>query len=250
MSTRIATLGTCTSENWFHFQNIRERLDVNILRFQPSSVISVMADPVDMEIDPGTELDDREVQRLRTDFDKSYLSKLIEFKPDILIVELLADTRKGVVRVGKSWVTSSFRLEKSPMEARLGFPKPFTASHQRDAYSEVFRASTRKFGDFLMQDLPDCRIVLHRARWAEFFVDADNDLRSYPPWKQNEYFVANLRLDDLERIFCEEISCDEINVDQVPNFADMLHIWGPAADHYIKAYYHEFTRQLALLIRA
>lgn len=248
MSTRIAILGTCTSEDWYHFQGLHDRLDVKILRFQPSSVISLMAEPVNMAIEGGSELQDKEVARLRTDFDKSFLSALANFKPDVLIVEALSDSRRGVIPVGTSWVTRTYRVEKSPMEERLGFPKPFNAINQPDAYCALYREAARRFSTYLADTLPDCRVVLHKARWSEYFVDENNELKSYRPKLQREYFVANLRLDVLERIFCEEVRCDTIDIDDFPVFADALHVWGPSSDHYIKVYYKTFTDRLRRLL--
>lgn len=248
MNTKIATLGTCTSENWYHFQKVRERLDAEILPFQPSSIISLMAKPVNLIVDPGAMLDKLEANRLRVDFDKSFLSQLVDYRPGVLIVELLADSRKGIIQVGDSFVTNSHRIEQSPMQERLGFAEPLTACSNPEEYMRLFEHSLSQLAGFLRQEIPECQIILHRARWAEYFVDENNQLQSYPPWKQNSYFVSNRRLDVMDDLFCQKIECDEIEVNDVPNFADNRHIWGPAADHYIKAYYGSFTDKLRALL--
>lgn len=248
MKTKIAILGTCSSEDWYHFQGARDRLDAEILRFQPSSIISLMAEPVDMAVEGGTELKEKEVERLKVDFNKSFLSTLVAFKPDILICETLSDSRRGVIPVGNSWVTRTYRVEKSPMEERLGFPKHFNAITDPAAYLDLFRASTKMLDSFLKRSLPNCSIALHKARWSEYYVDENDELKSYKPKQQNQYFVANLRLNALDKIFAQEIMCDEIEIDDIPIFADARHVWGPSSDHYIKIYYKLFTERLRKLI--
>ena len=244
MATKIAILGTCVSEDWYHFQNVNKRLDVKILSFQPSSIISMMAAPVDIPINAGTEIKEREVARLKADFDKSFLQTLVDFKPDVLIVEVLADSRRGVIAVGDSWISRTFRIERTPMREVFAAEKLFTAAKQPEAYYKVFREAAKKLDTYLKANLPDCKIILNRARWSEYFVDDKGELKSYPAWVQNDYFVANLRLEALERIFKEEVRCDEISVQEVPVFADSRHIWGAASEHYIKPYYAGFSDRL------
>lgn len=247
MTTRIATLGTCVSSDWYHFQNPSQRIDARILPFQPSSLISLTAKPIDTPIDGG-DLKQQEIDRLRADFDKSFLATLVDFRPDLLIVEVLGDARRGLVPVNDSWATRNFRVEKSPMHDRFSTTKPFTAINRPEEYFKLFRDASRAFRKYVDDRLRNCQIVLHHARWAEYYVDEDNELRSYKPKTQNEYFVANLRLEILEKIFSEEVACSHIKIDDVPIFADNRHIWGPGAEHYIKPYYVSFIQQLRGII--
>lgn len=248
MTKKLAILGTCVSADWYHFQNPSRRLDVKVLPYQPSSVISMMADPIDIAIETG-DLKERDVTRLKVDFDKSFLAALVEQKPDFLIVEVLADSRRGVIPVGSSWVTRTSRLERSPMGARISAEK-FTAVRQPAAYLPLFRQSTRKLSDFLRVNLTGCKVILNQARWAEYFVDDEGELQSYKPRAQNDYFVSNLRLSDLEEIFAEEVPCHRLEVDDVPTFADSRHIWGVGPEHYIKAYYGSFIEKLRNILNA
>lgn len=242
MTKKLAILGTCVSADWYHFQHPSRRLDVKVLPYQPSSIISMMADPVDIAIDEG-DLKERDVVRLKVDFDKSFLGTLVQQQPDYLIVEVLADSRRGVIPVGSSWVTRTSRLERSPTGARVSVER-FTAVRQPQAYYPLFRQSARKLNDFLQSSLGGCQVILNQARWAEYFVDDDGELQSYKPKVQNDYFVSNLRLQELEEIFAEEVPCHRLQVDDIPAFADNRHIWGVGPEHYIKAYYTSFIEQL------
>ena len=95
MTTKIAILGTCVSEDWIHFQPPRSRLDVKLEpRYQPSSLISIVADPVVLDLQPGPRMTPQLETSLRSDLDKSFLPTLAETQPDFLIVELMFDSRK------------------------------------------------------------------------------------------------------------------------------------------------------------
>lgn len=250
MTTTIAILGSCVSEDWLHHQPPQQRLDVRLSpRYQPSTLISIMAEPIDMEVTPGARIKEQEATGLKADFDKSFLAKLVDARPDILIVELLFDSRRGVIALGNSWISSTYILRRSAMPEDVKSMKDMSPIGEPERYYRHFQDAARKLNAFLREQLPDCRVILHQARWSEFFVDEDGVLNSYPALEQQHYFRANLRLLSLDRIFREEVDCLTICVDDIPVFADSRHIWGPAPDHYIKAYYHEFARQLGRLIR-
>lgn len=249
LTTKICIIGSCASEDWYYHQQATQRLDVMLSpRYQPSALISIMARPVSTPVVTGPHLNAHEADGLKADFDKSFLSKLVEANPDILIVELLYDSRRGVIALDGSWITSGYILRRSGMPDEVKHLKDLSPIYDPDRYYRLFRDAAARLNLFLKEYLPNCQVVLHQARWAEFFVDEHNALRSYPPNEQRTYFRSNLRLMALERIFIEEVSCRRICVDDVPVFADSCHIWGPAADHYVKAYYRCFTDQLRMLI--
>lgn len=239
------------SEDWYHHQNPRHRLDVKLKpRYQPSALVSIMAKPIDMAVDPGPDLSEHEADSLKVDFDKSFLARLVEVKPDILVVELLYDSRRGVIALDGSWVTSNYILRRSAMPQEIKSLPDVTSHTKPERYFALFREAAGRLAMFLRESLPDCRVVLHEARWCEYFIDEDGILQSYAPHEQKHYFLSNLRLAVLEEIFRQQVPCDRIRVDSVPYFADSRHIWGPAPDHYIKPYYAEFTEQLRRLLAA
>lgn len=242
MSKKLAILGTCVSADWYHFQHPNRRLDLKVLPYQPSSVISMMADPVDALIDTG-DLKERDAIRLKVDFDKTFLTGLLDQKPDYLMVEVLADSRRGVIPVGSSWITRTSRLERSPTGERVSSER-FNAVRQPQAYYPLFRQAAQKLNDYLQANLRGCKVILNQARWAEYYVDEEGELQSYKPKIQNDYFVSNLRLRELEDIFAAEVPCHRLQVDEVPAFADSRHIWGVGPEHYIKAYYSAFIERL------
>ena len=87
---KIAILGTCASEDWYHYQDPRRRLDVGLVpRYQQSALISLNCKPVSLPSELGPKVSEVDAAKLRVDFDKSFLPTLKEVKPDFLIVDLL-----------------------------------------------------------------------------------------------------------------------------------------------------------------
>jgi hypothetical protein len=251
MTTKLAILGSCVSEDWVHFQDARRRLDVRLVpKYQPSSLISVTSRPLDLAIEPGSLLKPEEALALKVDIDKSFLPRLAVVQPDILIVELLTDSRRslGVISVGDSWITNSYILQRCSLPQEVKNGRYLNVMDHEDEYMAVFRESIMKFREFMIRNLPNCRVVLNQARWAEYFIDATGELNSYPPLEQLSSFRANLRLKLLEDCFADEIACERISVDDVPIFADDQHIWGAANDHFARVYYTRFAEKLGMLI--
>lgn len=247
---KIAVLGTCASEDWYHYQNPRQRLDVKLVPpYQQSAMVSLNSKPVPLPSgDLGQALGKEEIDKLKIDFDKSFFSLLESAQPDVLIVDLLLDSRRGVIRTGDGAVTNSYIIHRSSLRDRLDFTAVFNPLVEPDKYAQEFTASVRHLGAFLKSRLPQCRIILHKARWAEYYLDKAGVLHPFEPKKQINHFVANMCIRELEQIFEREITCDVISVQDVPTIADEQHIWGFLPLHYQKSYYHEFVAKLRPLL--
>lgn len=253
MTTKLAILGTCVSADWYHFQDVRHRLDVQLVpRYQPSSIISITSPPAGITIQPGPLLKPEEIVALRIDLDKSFLPLLAETKPDILVVELLTESRRslGVISVGDSWITNSYILHRCDPPPEVTNGRHLNIVDEPDVYLAQFRNAARRLGEFLRRELPDCLIVLNQVRWAEYFLDGEGELRSYPPFEQMSNFCANSRLNLLEKVFIEEVPCQRILIDDVPIFADDRHIWGASPDHFARVFYTSFAKKLGAIIAA
>lgn len=249
MARTIAILGTCASDDWFHYQDARHRLDVRLAPpYQQSSLISLAARPVPVPEDLGGQLGKSEAANLRIDLDKSFLARLADAKPDYLIVDLLIDARRGVIAMDGSWVTNSYIINRSQLAAGLEAVRRLNALEDLEAYLVPFTESLRRFAVFLNTELPRCRVILHKARWAEYFVDKDDAVHPFEPKLQMSCFAANIRMPRLEAAFEREIPCDVISIDAASIVADARHIWGLAPVHYRKDYYRSFTEQLRRII--
>lgn len=249
MARKIAILGSCVSEGWFHHQRANRRLDAELTpRYQPSTLVSMAAKPVDMVPNFGENLTAQDELAMKMDFDKSFLDVVSEAQPDFLIVELLRDSRNGAKAIGDSWITPNYILKRSAMAQQLESARTVNPVTEPDTYFALFSHAVQVLGRFFRERIPRCRIILNAARWAEYYVDEEGRLQAYAPWDQNSYYRSNLRLDTLEKIFTEEVSCDKITVDEVPIFADIQHIWGPAPDHFVRYYDTAFGEKLRALV--
>ena len=134
------------------------------------------------------------------------------------------------------------------MRERLDPQTLFTPTNDPERYLEAFTLAVRHLSAFAKESLPDCRIILHKARWAEYYVDARGDLHPYDRQRQLSHFVANVRIKSLENVFESEVDCASIAVDDVPFLADVQHIWGFLPVHYQRSYYGSFSEKLRNLL--
>ena len=251
MTKTIAILGTCASDDWYHHQDARRRLDVRLAPpYQQSALISLTARPVPVPKNLGAELGKTEEAKLRIDFDKSFLDHLADARPDYLIADLLIDARRGVIAASGSWVTNSYIINRSALQGQLEHNRRLDAVREVNEYIELFAESVLRFGLFLKTVLPRCRVILHKARWAECFAGKDGAIQPFDPDLQMDCAAANLRMLQLESVFEREIACDVISVEDVAIVADAQHIWGLTPVHYRKDYYRSFTEKLRRIVES
>lgn len=246
----FAVLGTCTSEDWYHHQSPRSRLPLKQLALcQQSALVTLNARPVPIPDTLGTGVSGEEALKLRMDFDRSFLPGLVPLKPDVLIVDLLLDSLRGVMDLEEGWVTNSYLLRKSGMGEACGGKKTINPVTEQARYLDLFTASVDFLAAFLREKLPGCRVILHKARWAEYYLDKDGFIRPFDPGNQVSYFMGNQRIRGLEAAFRKAIPCEVLAVEEMPVLADVQHIWGLSALHYHKEYYRHFQERLRLLLR-
>lgn len=244
-----AVLGTCASEDWYHFQDPRNRLPVQQVAIsQQTALITLNTKPVPIPADFGPDVSPEAKLKLGRDFDKSYLASLVPLKPDLLIVDLLLDSRRGVYEFEGGLVTNSYLLRKSSFKAVCAAKKTLNPVSDESRYMQAFVRALEFLSTFLKDNLPSCQVILNAARWAEYYLDEDGYIQPYASRRQVGYFVGNIRIRALEAEFRRAIPCQVISIKEVPIMADAQHIWGPNPLHYHKAYYSAFLEELRSLI--
>lgn len=171
MTLKLAVLGTCASEDWIRYQNQREAIDAKTAPDRlHSSLIGEVVDPVECPEDLG-DLPEWKKKLIRRDFARGFLVEMAEIRPDVLLVDLLSDARDGVINYRDSWITKSLIFEESAA-SKLAKGCECLNPHQTPRrYLTMFREAMLAFKRGLDQTLPSCRIILHKARFAEGYLD-------------------------------------------------------------------------------
>jgi hypothetical protein len=223
MSTpRLAILGSCVTRDAFEASNAVGAVALYLAR---SSMPVVCSPEVPV---PQAFLTHHMPEWHRTTynrfFTKTYFSELESARPDILIVDLI-DDRFDYHFSDTILPGMADFLERLPI-GRRGRPVDFMTEQG----FEVWMAGARSFFSSIRSVVPDCRIVLHRARWA-----GDDEYARLNNVILERKFAA---IDDLDR--------DVISVEAGPEHvvADEAHQWGKQPFHYIPSYYSAFNDRL------
>jgi hypothetical protein len=102
---------------------------------------------------------------VREDLDKQIVPRLIAHHPDIVIFDLITE-RRPLVRFGRTWVTASEYLDRTPLgkRARACAHKVSHLSQPRRA--RLFARATRRLARRLSQSLPQTIFVLNEAPYV------------------------------------------------------------------------------------
>ena len=246
---RLSILGSCVSEDWLHYRDVDAELQFELPeRRQHSSLISVCAKPCPVPADLGPELADWEAQQLRTDLDKSFLPDLARMKPDALVIDLAIDALRGVALFDGGLITNSFMFQKSRLFEGFDQRNLHAALSEPMLYARVMAAAARHFRDFRAAELPDCKVILHKCRYALAYRDRAGVVRPFADDVQASYRRANQSLEWLEQVVEAELPCDVIFVADDAMLADQRHVWGLGGMHLERSYYARFQSELARIM--
>ncbi len=249
MTDTLSIIGACSSEDWIHFRDFSRAFDFALppLR-QHSSLLSIVskASPVPDGLFEG--LSAWEQAQLRADFDKSFLVRLVEARPRVLIIDFAIDAMSGVIRHGEGYITRSFLLRKSPLFGEFKMQESMKPSTRQENYLREFSFAARMLGAFMARKLPDCQIVLHKNRFAETIVDKAGVVRRWPERPLQLFQSANQSLPLLEEAFQRHVRCDVISLLDETWHADQGHMWGAGGMHFERRYYRRFHAELGKLM--
>lgn len=249
MTDTLAIIGSCASEDWIHYRDLSSafRFALPPLR-QHSSLLSIVSKPCAVPEGLCEGMTAWEAAQLRCDFDKSFLLRLKEAAPRVLIVDFAIDALSGVVNHGEGWNTKSYLLRRSPLFAELQSKGTMTARSRPEIYFREFGAAARILRKFMNSSLPDCKVILHEVRFAETVVDRAGAVTRMPERTVAMFRAANQTLAQLEDLFQRNVPCDVVSLQDETWNADPGHMWGMGGMHFERRYYVRFNAELQSLM--
>ncbi|MDT0275020.1 DUF6270 domain-containing protein [Blastococcus goldschmidtiae] len=252
----VAVLGSCITRDNFNsrFNAGYKRWYQATLTQNQSSIISVMAAPspiTDAEIGTGGTEYDR--ANGRDDFRKTFLTRLAETPPDLLVMDFFGDVHFGCLDLGegqyvtdnrwKLWPTPYYRARKA------AGPLPELRLHvETDRYLELWKDAFDRLLAHVRQVAPQTTVVIHRGRNTGTLQLPDSGGTVPLLENRNLAKIDLARYNDLWRRL-DDYACSHDGVVAIdltdreyPTFDD--HPWGPYYVHYTMDYYADFLAEL------
>ena len=245
----VAVLGSCVSRDLFNSRfnpHYKDLFDCVVLSNQ-TSLISLMSEPVDVPAERMADLDDYGRRELAREASRAVLAELVEKRPEYVLIDLFADVHFGCFAVDGRYLTRNrWKVMNTSFYAEA--QRVDLLPEDRDAYLARWREAVDGFLAFMGRELPDTRLVLHRARNVTQSIGADGELHSLGRQRalrdMNEWWdvldgeLASRGIDRVLDVFRPDLTSFQ------------AHPWGPFAVHYTLDYHAEALSKLTQIVLA
>ncbi|WP_079506711.1 DUF6270 domain-containing protein [Mesobacillus jeotgali] len=249
----VSVLGSCATRDNFNSkfnENYKEFYEC-ILTQNQTSIISLMSEKIGFSEEDLGDLEEYTKWNVRTDFNKEFLLLLKEKAPDYLIMDFFADIHFGCIQLeGNKFITNNrWMVWKTEYYKRLKATEDILTLNIQDhteKYIELWKCSLDKLANFLKEELPDCKVIIHKARNVRKILTEDCaefiDLSTSGKVKKENVEVLNSLWDQLDNYAINAHNWNFIELPESTTFEG--HPWGPFYVHYTMDYYHQFLNQL------
>ncbi|SCB71232.1 DUF6270 domain-containing protein [Bacillus mycoides] len=241
----VAVLGSCVTRDNFNskFNYDYKRYYECILLQNQTSIISLLEKPTTFPVNKVTELNQWDSNDMRTDFEKSFLNKLEEQQPDYLIVDFFGDAFFGCMKFADTYVTNNYwKLGKTQFFKELKNPQYLNIIRNTEEYLVLWKKAVQKLFEILKEKVPNCKIVVHKARFVDSYYDENNQLKRMNPSIDVE--LINKYWSILDQYVLEQFDVQYIDLNHKKYTAYEGHPWGLFGVHYDPKYYNDFLNHL------
>jgi hypothetical protein len=187
-------------------------------------------------------------QALVHDLTKRALAILVAHRPTHLIFDFI-DERFDLLATPGALVTHSWELETSGYLAQPALSGAVPIARLSDACERLWMEAVVELAAYLRATpLREAVTILHRARWAEHWLDKEGLARAFEVaeiWSGRAADIAkhNGLLERYQQAFCAAVP-GVVQVRAGSHLADVRHRWGLSPFHYTDDYYREIWSQL------
>ena len=252
MIPRFTTFGSCSSRDIFFSEiNPGYKDYFNIGAYsQTSTLISLMSNPTDFDEESINLTESATVNRIKSDFDKTFLSTLKQKKFDYLLLDTYYDIISGVLKLSNgNFVTNSFGLSDTDFYKELvdfkilKFQDSNLKSYSKEYFKE-FKFACNNFFKFMKNESPQTKIILNLSKFTYKYyskgsIQLKNDFLNI--------YKLNVYKDKLDAFILKNFDVDLIYFD-TSIIGDENHVWGLHPTHYEPKYYKSATTQLREII--
>lgn len=253
--SRVAVVGSCITRDLWPI--VGQAPPQDLLYISRTSLASLFARPlggVRIAEELPEELAAFPHRAMVCDLRKTALGALVAHRPTHIIFDFI-DERLDLLAAGGTVVTHSWELDVSGYLAQAPFSGARTIRRTSAGCELLWRRGLAELSAFIAATpLADARLILHRAHWAERYLDEAGQPQAFEP--EVEIFTGktariadqNAMLDAYQGAFQEALP-QATNVAASPDLilADAQHRWGLSPFHYVEDYYRDVRGQLRAL---
>ncbi|MEI6682314.1 MAG: DUF6270 domain-containing protein [Bacteroidota bacterium] len=240
---KIIILGSCISSDAFHKNvNFSEKEELIMKRlFCRTSLISQHSASLNIELSDIQGLGPFETRFLYEDINKGFYRYLntTDLTDAVLLLDFI-DERFDMLKSGTTYITKSNEFLKLTFQDMLAAKMNAATSLQRlsDEVTALWKENCLSFAERIKPYFPENRIILHKAFWAEKYLDSGkvNKFTYLPSIRQHNKLLGKY-YQHFEKIFPR---VHLIDMTKKGFIADNSHEWGLAPFHYEQHYYENF----------
>jgi len=235
---RVSIFGSCITRDLFHLFP----RDAEVASYHArSSLISLMAPPLDVA-DFGGPWESNFARKVVTaDFRKTFFDDLAQAAPDVLILDLMSE-RFDLLHARETYVTRSWELLRSGLDQRCGYRFELR-SRATEAMHEAWRDASRAFAAVLQERFASLPVILHKAYWTPRYREGSR-VRLFPVEWRGAIALRNEMLESCHAQL-EQLLPDLRTVEPDSRYVgDLSHRWGAGSSHYEPGYYADVRAQL------
>ncbi len=251
---KIGIIGSCVSRDVFNsrFNSVyKEHAEIGETVYQialPSIIERVKLADIDNADNPKS----IHKKALDKEFSGTSIDRIIESRPDFIIMDFFADIHFGVTRKVGRYVTRNHMAFQTLADAEVFYSDHESSSPEKmrfddDAYKSVAAKSLSGLRDELRGALPKVEFVVNSARFSSSYISGDGKTTQFDNYDRLQRKNSNWTT--LDEIAIDKLGAQQINHDEDSLIATPHHPWGLHPVHYVRAYYDGLWRNIYKIIK-
>ncbi|HWU23979.1 MAG TPA: DUF6270 domain-containing protein, partial [Nocardioides sp.] len=252
----VSVMGSCISRD-----NFNRRFNPGYKKWyavgactNQSSMIALVAPPVDMSWEPKTPMKRYGRWNMNSDLSKEIWDLLAADPPDFLVLDFFGDVHFGALATadGRIVTNNRWRLHKTDLYERLmAIPgtRPIWWRVDREEFLREWREAIGRFAEFMAAHCPTTRIIVHRGFnvHAQLLEDGLTTRLLWGEWPEGHPEWVNRSNElwsELDTYAIDTFGWESIELGPEWWTTHEKHPWGPSDVHYTPDYNHRFLAEM------
>lgn len=246
----VGVFGSCVTRDLFNSNfcpNYKQYFKV-VADSQRSTIISFMADPVQIDFEDIKIDNPVSMRLLKEDFLKNKRFELFQMQPEYYVFDINFDVIFGIIILddGNIITNNIWNLPLTSFYKRSNEWQKLTIFDNPTKYFSLFKDNVELFFDFLESNCPNMKIILNSFRNNYYYLDDNYRIQSDDTFKQHS-LKRNKYINKLETYIIDNYDVEVLYTKDY--FIDKDHLWGFSSHHFEKRYYDDKICQLRKIIK-